>query len=115
MGVGASAGGLEAFTELLRHIPIRSNALVLIRRLDPTHPSYLSEALARVTSLPVHEVKDGMQVEPNHVYVIPSDADVGILGGALALLPRPTAESRRPHLPIDFFLKALAADKRTRR
>ena len=60
-------------------------AFVLIQHLDPTHPSYLSEALARATSLPVHEIQDGMHVEPDHVYVIPSDADVGILNGTLAL------------------------------
>ena len=110
VGVGASAGGVEAFNELLRHIPEGAGlAFVLIQHLDPTHPSYLSEALARSTSLPVHEIQDGMHVEPDHVYVIPSNADVGILKGTLALVPRP-GEERKPHLPIDFFLKALAAD-----
>src|SRR5690606_32907561 len=83
---------------------------VLIQHLDPAHPSYLRDALARTTSMPVDEVRDGMRVEPDHVYVIPSNADVGILKGALTLLPRPT-EGRRPHLPIDFFLGALAADR----
>ena len=63
VGVGASAGGVEAFIELLRHIPEGAGlAFVLIQHLDPTHPSYLSEALARSTSLPVHEIQDGMQV-----------------------------------------------------
>ena len=90
--VGASAGGMEAFNELLRHIPLGTGlAFVLIQHLDPTHPSYLSEALARSTSFPVDEIKDGMRVESNHVYVIPSNADVGILRGTLALLPRPAA------------------------
>ena len=110
VGVGASAGGMEAFGELLRHVPPGAGmAFVLIQHLDPTHPSYLSEALARSTSFPVLEIKDGLRVEPDHVYVIPSNADVGILRGALALLPRPS-EERKPHLPIDFFFKALAAD-----
>jgi len=110
VGVGASAGGVEAFNELLRHIPEGAGlAFVLIQHLDPTHQSYLSEALARSTSLPVHEIQDGMHVAPNHVYVIPSNADVGILKGILALVPRP-ADERKPHLPIDFFLKSLAAD-----
>jgi two-component system, chemotaxis family, CheB/CheR fusion protein len=110
VGVGASAGGMEAFSELLRHIPSGTGlAFVLIQHLDPTHPSYLSEALARSTSLPVYEIKDGTRVEPDHVYVIPSNADVGIFKGTLALLPRP-ADERKPHLPIDFFLRALAAD-----
>lgn len=111
VGIGASAGGLEAFTELLRHIPSNTGmGFVLIQHLDPAHPSYLRDALARTTSMPVDEVRDGMRVEPDHVYVIPSNADVGILKGALTLLPRPT-EGRRPHLPIDFFLGALAADR----
>lgn len=110
VGVGASAGGMESFIELLRHVPSRCGmAFVLIQHLDPSHPSYLSDALSRATSFPVHEIQDGMQVEPDHVYVIPSNADVGILKGALTLLPRPSDE-RRPHLPIDFFFKALATD-----
>ena len=112
MGVGASAGGMEAFSELLQHIPSDSGlAFVLIQHLDPTHPSLLSEALAHSTRLPVHEIRDGMRVEPDHVYVTPSNADVGILQGRLALLPR-AADERKPHLPIDFFFSGLAADLR---
>jgi two-component system CheB/CheR fusion protein len=110
VAVGASAGGMEAFGELLRDVRAGAGvAFVLIQHLDPTHPSYLREALARVTSLPVLEIGDGMPVEPDHVYVIPSDADVGILKGRLVLFTRP-ADERKPHLPIDFFFKALAAD-----
>jgi two-component system CheB/CheR fusion protein len=114
VAVGASAGGMEAFVELLRHIPPDSGmAYVLIQHLDPTHPSVLCEMLARSTSLPVHEIGDGVRVEPDHVYVIPPGADVGILHGLLTLVPRPT-EPRRPHLPIDFFFAALAADQANR-
>ena len=110
VGVGASAGGMEAFGELLRHIPSGTGlAFVLVQHLDRAHPSYLSEALSRSTTFPVHEITDGMRVEPDHVYVIPSNADVGILKGTLALFPRP-ADERKPHLSIDFFLSALAAD-----
>jgi two-component system CheB/CheR fusion protein len=77
VGVGASAGGVEAFNELLRHIPEGAGlAFVLIQHLDPTHQSYLRDTLARSTSLPVHEIQDGMHVAPDHVYVIPSNADV---------------------------------------
>ncbi|MBX3185822.1 MAG: PAS domain-containing protein [Labilithrix sp.] len=102
---------MESFAELLRSLPRDAGmAFVLIQHLDPKHPSYLSEALSRFTSVPVHEIRDEMRVEPNHVYVIPSDSDVGILHGALTLLPRRT-EERKPHLPIDFFFKALAADR----
>ncbi|HSQ62041.1 MAG TPA: chemotaxis protein CheB, partial [Polyangiaceae bacterium] len=111
VGVGASAGGMEAFIELLHRVPKDSGmAFVLVQHLDPTHASYLSEAIARATTLPVEEARDGMVVQPDHVYVIPSNADLGILGGALSLLPRPS-ETRRPHLPIDFFLRALAKDR----
>ena len=114
VGVGASAGGMEAFIELLRHVSHDSGmAFVLIQHLDPTHPSYLCDALARSTGFPVHEIQDGMRVEPDHVYVIPPNADVGILRGALTLVPRPT-EARRPHLPIYFFFNALAADRANR-
>lgn len=111
VAVGASAGGMEAFAELLRHILDDSGmAFVLIQHLDPTHPSYLRDMLARSTSLPVHEIQDGMRVEPDHVYVIPPNADVGILQGTLTLVPRST-EPHRPHLPIDFFFAALAVDQ----
>ncbi len=110
VGIGASAGGMEAFSELLRHLPPSHGlAFVLIQHLNPAQPSFLGEALARSTIFPVEDIRDGMRVEPDHVYVIPSNADVGILNGVLTLLPRPTP-GRRPHLPIDFFFTALAAD-----
>jgi two-component system CheB/CheR fusion protein len=108
VGVAASAGDIEAIIELLRHIPEGAGlAFVLIQHLDPTHPSYFSEALGKSTSLPVHEIEDGMHLEPDHVYVVPANGDVRILKGTLALLPR---AERKPHLPIDFFFKGLAAD-----
>ena len=111
VGIGASAGGLEAFIDLVRGIPVDSGmAFVLIQHLDPNHPSYLREALSRATTLPVSEIRGGMKVEPNQVYVIPPDADVGILNGVLVLLAR-TTDARVPHLPIDFFFKALASDR----
>ncbi|MCW5802862.1 MAG: PAS domain-containing protein [Deltaproteobacteria bacterium] len=110
VGVGASAGGMEAFTELLRNVPTGTGmAFVLIQHLDPTHPSYLREALARTTGFAISEVEDGMRIEPDHVYVIPSHADVGITDGMLSLVPRHPAEARQPHLPIDFFFQHLAA------
>jgi two-component system CheB/CheR fusion protein len=102
---------MEAFVELLRYIPHDSGmAFVLIQHLHPTHPSYLRDMLARSTSLPVHEIQDGVRVEPDHVYVIPPNADVGILQGTLTLVPRST-DPHRPHLPIDVFFAALAADQ----
>lgn len=111
VGVGASAGGLEAFVELLRQFPADTPmAFVLIQHLDPSHPSSLREALARTTRLPVEEVQDGLRAEPGHVYVTPSHADVGMAQGIFSLRLR-SAETRRPHLPVDTFFEALAADR----
>src|SRR5690349_6621037 len=69
VGIGASAGGLEAFSELLRHLAADTGmAFVLIQHLAPRHESVLTEVLSKITNLPVREVKDGVTVEPNHVY-----------------------------------------------
>lgn len=111
VGIGASAGGLETFVELLAQVPPNAGmAFVLIQHLDRTHASYLSEALARSIKQPVTEIENGMRIKPDHVYVIPSNADVGVLDGALTLVPRAT-EGRALHLPIDFFFKTLAAER----
>ncbi len=111
VGIGASAGGMEAFVELLRRIPKQTGAaFVLIQHLDPTHASYLSEALGRSTGFPVEESEDGMVIKPDHVYVIPPSADVSIMGGALSLLPR-GIDGHKLHLPVDFFFESLAADR----
>jgi two-component system CheB/CheR fusion protein len=111
VGVGASAGGLDAFTQLLKHLPADTGmAFVLIQHLDPGHTSFLREALAKSTEMPVSQAEDGTRVEPNHVYVIPPRADIAILGGRLTLTARPQ-DSRASHLPVDFFLRALAAER----
>ena len=89
VGVGASAGGLEAFTQLLAHIPEDSGmAFVFIQHLDPNHASLLDESLARATRLKVRRAENGMPVKPDEVYVIPPDADLGIAAGRLTLQPR---------------------------
>src|SRR5687767_912455 len=89
VGVGASAGGLEAFTQLLEELPADTGmAFVLIQHLDPTHTSFLADALNKATAMTVTQAKDGEPVKPNHVYVIPPDADIAILHGALTLIPR---------------------------
>jgi two-component system, chemotaxis family, CheB/CheR fusion protein len=114
VGVGASAGGLEAFTQLLEELPRDTGmAFVLIQHLDATHASFLADALAKTSKMPIHQAVDGERVEPNHVYVIPPNADLAILHGALTLLPR-SSQGRRPHLPIDFFLRSLAAERGNR-
>ena len=81
VGVGASAGGLEAFTQLLQGLPPDTGmAFVLVQHLDPRHPSMLAEILSRVTSMPVSEVHDEPLVEPNHVYIIPPARNMIITG-----------------------------------
>ncbi|HTB78650.1 MAG TPA: chemotaxis protein CheB, partial [Polyangiaceae bacterium] len=112
MGVGASAGGLEAFSELLLHIAGHDTgmALVLIQHLDPTHTSFLREALVKTTKLPVQQAEDGLRVEPGHVYVIPPNTSLGIRGGRLTLAPRPL-DPKVKHLPIDAFFRELAAER----
>ena len=106
-GVGASAGGLEAFTELLNALPEKPGlALVLVQHLAPQHESTLPYLLGSKTKLPVVQAANGMKVEPNHVYVIPPNVQMGIEAGALRLLPRPTDRSQ--YMPIDFFLRSLA-------
>ena len=110
VGIGASAGGLEAFTQLLSCLPPDSGmAFVLIQHLDPQHDSLLTQALSRATAMKVLQIEDGMPVERNHVYVIPPNADAAILHGVLTLIPR-NSDPRRLHLPVDFFFRALAAD-----
>ncbi len=109
VGVGASAGGLQAFTQLLRRLRRNAGvALVLVQHLAPRHASALTELLGRTTEMPVAEVTDGMRVQNNHVYVIPPDHDMEVRHGALRLVPRATT---RPHLPIDHFFSSLAEDQ----
>lgn len=114
VGVGASAGGLESFSKLLKEIPPDSGmAFVLIQHLDPTHQSFLREALVKTTSMPVLEIKDGMGIEMDHVYIIPPNFEVDIVHGVLRLLPRDLTPGT-PHMPINGFFRSLAAncDKR---
>ncbi len=111
VGIGASAGGLEAFTQLLKQLPPTTGmAFVLIQHLDPTHESHLREAMAKATVMAVTVLEESTPVEPNHVYVIPPNADIELKAGLLVLVGR-ESDSRRPHLPIDFFFQSLAADR----
>jgi two-component system CheB/CheR fusion protein len=113
VGIGASAGGLEAFSQLLNRLPVDTGmAFVLVTHLDPKHESIVPELLAQVTPLPVSEVEDGMPVAPNHVYVMPRNSILAIEGGALRLQPR--EKGRGQHRPIDAFLRTLAEDRNTR-
>ena len=109
VGVGASAGGLEAFTELLSHLPRDTGmAFVLIQHLDPKHESHLTELLAKECKMPVAEVTGGTRVEANRVYVIPPRCNLGIADGVIHTSPRSPSGC---NLPIDSFLRELAADR----
>ena len=113
VGIGASAGGLEAFNEFLDHLaPDLGMAYVLVQHLDPKHHSILASLLAGRTRMPVSEAGDGMRVEPDHVYVIPPNTNLAILGGVLHLMP--PAETRAPQLTVDYFLRSLAQDQGSR-
>ena len=113
VGIGASAGGLEAFTLLLQELPSAINmALVLVQHLDPTYKSLLTELLSRTTKLAVEEVTDGTRVKPGHVYVIPPNTTMTISKRVLHLTPR--SEVDRRHTPIDGFLESLAQDQKSR-
>jgi two-component system, chemotaxis family, CheB/CheR fusion protein len=110
VGVGASAGGLEAFTDLLKHLPLDTGmAFVLVQHLDPEHESALTQILSRATLMPVCEVTNKLRVQANHVYIIPPNKSLGISQGVLKLQPRP--QTRTPHRSIDFFFESLAADQ----
>ncbi len=109
VGVGASAGGLEAFTELLSHLPADTGmAFVLIQHLDPKHESHLTELLSKASKMPVAEIRGETRARANHVYVIPPRSNLGISNGVLHTLPRPAGVH---NMPIDSFFRALAADR----
>src|SRR5512133_758326 len=113
VGIGASAGGLEAFTELLKHLPADTGmGFVLVQHLDPQHESALTQLLARVTPMPVQEVTNNLRVEPNHVYAIPPNTSLTITKGVLKLHPRD--QNRSPARSIDAFFESLAQDQRQR-
>jgi chemotaxis methyl-accepting protein methylase len=110
VGIGSSAGGLEALEQFLRHAPEGCGmAFVIVQHLDPTHKGIMPELLQRVTGMEVFQVRDRMRVKPDCVYVIPPNRDMSILHGILHLF-EPTA-ARGLRLPIDFFFRSLAEDR----
>ena len=109
VGIGASAGGLDAFKKLVKAIPENSGiAYVLVQHLDPTHESVLPELLQKVTLIPVVEISDKIKVKPDHIYVIPSNKMMVANDGILKLIPRPAAGKNNRNLPIDLFFTSLA-------
>ena len=108
VGIGASAGGLDAFKKLLKAIPENSGmAYVLVQHLHPGHESMLSEILQKVTKIPVLEITDDIKVKPDHIYIIPSNKMLIANDGVLQLTPR-TANKNELNLPIDLFFTSLA-------
>ncbi|HLP77411.1 MAG TPA: chemotaxis protein CheB, partial [Candidatus Paceibacterota bacterium] len=113
IGIGASAGGLDALEHFLSHVPKNSGlAFVIVQHLDPTRKGIMPELLQRATGMKVIQVKDRSMVRPDCVYVIPPNKDMSILRGVLHLLA-PVAP-RGLRLPIDFFLRSLALDQEER-
>lgn len=111
VGIGASAGGLEAFERFFTHTPPDTGmAFVLVQHLDPKHKSILSELVRRYTKMTVREVEDGMAVEPSTVYVIPPNRNMALLHGSLHLLEPSQIPGVRT--PIDFFFRSLAEDRK---
>lgn len=109
VGVGASAGGLEAFTDFLTHIPEDTGlAFVLIQHLDPTHHSHLPELLSKASCMPVHEVTGPVRVEADHVYVISPESNLTVSNNVVHTTPRPDS-GRNP--ATDVFFSALAATR----
>lgn len=110
VAMGASAGGFDAIKKFLTNMPPDTGiAFVLVQHLDPTHKSSMADLMRRYTTLEVIQAKDGMKVEPDHLYIIPPNRDMGIMNGRLQLI-----KPKEPHgfrLPINFFLNNLAEDQ----
>jgi len=111
IGIGASAGGLEALEQFLGSVPDKSGmAYVVIQHLDPTQKGMLPELLQRITKIQVFQVKDRMKVKPDCVYVIPPNTSMSVFNGILHLFD--PIEARGMRLPIDYFLRSLADDQK---
>src|SRR5258708_34408161 len=112
VGIGASAGGLEAISQLLKHLPPQTGmAFALVQHLDPTHESALTSLLSRQTRMPVSEARNNVLLRPDQMYVIPPNKLMGISKRRLKLFPRLNAES---NLPVDEFFRALAGEEGNR-
>jgi two-component system CheB/CheR fusion protein len=113
VGIGASAGGLEALKRLLPTLPIDAGmAYLVVLHLDPSRESHLTEILGRATEMPVLEARHHQRVEPNQVYIIPPNVGMAVGGGVLHLVPR--GEVRAPHLPVDYLFRSMSEDIQSR-
>ena len=106
VGIGASAGGLDAFKRLLRHIPANSGmAYILVQHLSPTHDSLLVEILTPETNLPIYQIKDDINIAPDTIYIIPENKVLTTMDGVLKLEER---DGTKRNMPIDVFFNSLA-------
>ena len=113
VGIGASAGGLEAMEEFFHHMPPSSRmAFVVVSHQPAGHVSLLPGLLGKCTAMPVVEATDGITVEPDHVYLAPGGANLALLHGTVHLMDPPLQE--RVPLPIDYFFRSLADDQKER-
>ena len=110
VGIGASAGGLEALELFFTHMPPDAGiAFVIIQHLDPKHKSIMDELLKRRTTMRVLQAEDGVTIEPNSVYLNQPDKDIGIFNGRFQLTD--PVETHQVRLPINHFFRSLAEDK----
>jgi two-component system CheB/CheR fusion protein len=113
VGIGASAGGLEAFTELLGNLPREPGmAFLFVQHLEPHHKSQLPEILSRATPMPVQEATEGLEVKPDHLYLIPPKTNIALVGNRLTLSPR--AAGRGINMPADHLFRSLASTQKER-
>ncbi len=109
VGIGASAGGLEACSELLEQLPADARlAVIVVQHLDPRHESALAELLDRKTAMTVRQAVDGDRVRPNYVYVIAPNTNLEVQAGRIRASDRNSKPT--PFMPIDFFFRSLAAE-----
>jgi len=111
VGIGASAGGLDAFLQLFHGLSAATGmGFVVIQHMDPSKESLLADILSRSVRIPIVEAKDRMRVLPDRIHVIPPNTNMGIANGRLSLFPRPSTQGL--HLPVDFFFRSLAQDRK---
>ena len=107
VGIGASAGGLDAFLQLFHGLPaVTGMAFIVVQHMDPSKESLLADILARSIRIPIVVGKDGMRIQPERIHVIPPNTNMGVANGLISLFPRPLTQG--PHLPVDFFFRSLA-------
>jgi len=110
VGIGASAGGFEAYSQFFAHLPADTGmAFIVVQHLDPAHESILPELMAKMTRMSVRQVTEGVPVKANEVYVISPNTDIALLHGSLRITAR---GEKRPSLSIDHFFRSLAEDQK---